>query len=119
MVFMFDVVSWHICEVTNINAHVVYNQTWFNVLADRFTLEKPLDRVRDRERVDFPELIKEGTKAAGADIDKFLSETTVWAHWGGFKKSLAGGGLFVWYWVSYGLFYGFAFLAGSTLRSGY
>ena len=49
VVFLLDVISWHICEVTNINGHVVYNQTWFNVLADRFIFEKLLDRLRDRQ----------------------------------------------------------------------
>jgi hypothetical protein len=117
VVFLLDVISWHICEVTNINGHTVYNQTWFNVLADRFVFEKLLDRLRDRQNVDFQEIIREGTKAAAADVELFLKEKTVWAEWGGFKKTLAGIGYFLWFWVSYGIFYGIAAFLGSFLRS--
>ena len=31
-IFLLDVVSWHLCEVVNVNGHLAYNQTWFNVL---------------------------------------------------------------------------------------
>jgi hypothetical protein len=119
IVFLLDVISWHICEVTNINGHLVYNQTWFNVLADRFILEKLLDRLRDRQYVDFQEITKEGTKAAAADVELFLKEKTVWAEWGGLKKTLAGIGYFLWFWISYGIFYGIAAFLGSFLRGGF
>ncbi|MGL3104910.1 hypothetical protein [Bradyrhizobium sp. BR 1432] len=71
VVFLLDIVSWHLCQVVNINGSLVYNQTWFNVLADRFIFEKLLDRFRDREHIDFQEIIKEGTKSASADVELF------------------------------------------------
>lgn len=46
-IFLLDVVSWHLCQVVNINGNLVYNQTWFNVLADRLIFEKLLGRFRD------------------------------------------------------------------------
>jgi hypothetical protein len=51
-VFLIDVASWHLCEVMNITGNLVYNQTWFNTLANRFIFEKILDRFRDRGQID-------------------------------------------------------------------
>jgi hypothetical protein len=45
-----------------------------------------------------------------------LKEKTIWAEWGGFKKTLAGIGYFLWFWISYGIFYGIAAFLGSFLR---
>ena len=96
--------------------NIVYNQTWFNVLANRFVTQKILERFRDRQHIDFESIVQEGTKAASADIAVYLKDTTVWSEWGGFKKSMAAIGLFIWYWVSYGLFYGIAGFIGTTLK---
>jgi len=115
-IFMIDVVSWHLCEVIGVHSNLVYNQTWFNVLADRFTFEKLLDRFRDRQFIDFPELVREGTQAARADIDLFLQEKTIWAGWGWFRKTLAGAGYFLWYWISYGIFYWIAAAVANILH---
>jgi hypothetical protein len=94
IVFLLDVISWHICEVTNINGHLVYNQTWFNVLADRFILEKLLDRLRDRQHVDFQEITKEGTKAAAADVSYFWRKRPFGPNGAASKKLLLGSATF-------------------------
>jgi hypothetical protein len=115
-VFLLDVASWHLCEVMNITGNIVYNQTWFNVLANRFIFQKVLERFRDREHIDFESIVKEGTKAAGEDIAVYLKDTTNWSEWGVFKKTVAGIGHFLWYWISYGIFYGIAGVIGTTLK---
>ena len=92
IVFLFDVVSWHLCQVVNINGHLVYNQTWFNTLADRFIFEKLLDRFRERQHIE-QEITQEGTKAAASDVEVYLKGHTVWAEWGWIKKTLAGIGV--------------------------
>jgi hypothetical protein len=115
-VFLLDVASWHLFEVIGLTGNIVYNQTWFNVLANRFITQKILERFRDREHIDFESIVQEGTKAAAADVSIFLKDTTVWSDWGGFKKSMAGLGLFIWYWISYGIFYGVAGTIGIALR---
>jgi hypothetical protein len=120
VVFLLDVVSWHLCEAINLNGHLVYNQTWFNTLADRFIFEKLLDRFRDRQHIDFQEITKEGTKLASADVEVYLKDNTIWAEWGWLKKTLAGAGYFLWFWISYGIFYGIAAFIGSTFgRNGF
>lgn len=115
-VFLLDVASWHLCEVIGLTGNIVYNQTWFNVLANRFITQKILEKFRDREQIDFEVIVREGTKAAGADMAVFLKESTVWAEWGGFRRTLLGVGLFLWHWISYGIFYGIAGAIGTTLR---
>ena len=115
-VFLVDVASWHLCEVMNITGNLVYNQTWFNTLANRFIFEKILDRFRDRAQIDFQLIVQEGTKAASADIAVFLKANTTWSEWGGFKRTLAGIGYFLWFWISYGIFYGIAGSIGAAIR---
>jgi hypothetical protein len=48
----------------------------------------------------------------------FLRATAFWAEWGWFKKSALGLGYFLWFWISYGIFYGIAGMAGSALEGG-
>jgi hypothetical protein len=115
-VFLLDVASWHLCEVVGLTGNLVYNQTWFNVLANRFITQKILENFRDKQHIDFETIVQEGTKAAGADVAVFLKDSTVWSEWGGFKRSLLGAGLFLWHWINYGIFYGMAGAIGSTLR---
>lgn len=115
-VFLLDVASWHLCEVMNITGNTVYNQTWFNVLANRFIFQRILERFRDRQHIDFDSIVQEGTKAAGADVAVFLKDNTIWSEWGGFKKTMAGIGYFLWYWISYGIFYGIAGAIGTALK---
>jgi hypothetical protein len=115
-VFLLDVASWHLCLVIGLTGNIVYNQTWFNVLANRFITQKVLERFRDREQIEFDSIVQEGTKAASADIAVYLKDTTVWSEWGWFKKTMASVGLFIWYWISYGIFYGAAGFLGSVLK---
>jgi hypothetical protein len=117
-VFLLDVVSWHLSQVITIIATESYNRSWLNTLSDRFILEKLLDRVRAGSQIDFEEVVKESTSAAGKDIQKFVRENASWAEWGWFRKSAAGFGYFVWFWVSYGILYGIAAIAGSFLKGG-
>jgi hypothetical protein len=42
---------------------------------------------------------------------------TVWYEWGGLRKFLLGVGHFLWYWLSYGIFYGIAGAIGTSMRS--
>jgi hypothetical protein len=115
-VFLLDVASWHLCEVVSMTGNIVYNQTWLNVLANRFITQNILEKFRDRQTIDFETIVQEGTKAAGADVAVFLKDHTMWSEWGTFKKSLAGIGLFLMHWVSYGIFYGIAGTIGTALR---
>jgi hypothetical protein len=102
-VFLLDVASWNLSQVLTISANEAYNRAWFNTLADRFIFEKLLDRFRNQEHVDFQEIVKEGTVAAREDVQLSLRDNTVWAEWRWFKKSLAGVGYYLWFWISYGI----------------
>jgi hypothetical protein len=42
-VFLLDVASWHLAQVVGLTGNIVYNQTWFNVLANRFITQKILE----------------------------------------------------------------------------
>jgi hypothetical protein len=112
------VASWHLCEVMNITGNVVYNQTWFNVLANRLITQKILEKFADRQHIDFDSIVQEGTEAARADIATYLKDNTLWSEWGTFKRSMAGAGLFLWFWISYGIFYGIAGFIGSAIKGG-
>ncbi|MGX1105442.1 hypothetical protein [Bradyrhizobium elkanii] len=118
-VFLLDVATWHLSVVVGVTGNMVYNETWFNTLANRFIFEKVLERFRNREEIEFQSIIREGTVAAKDDIELFLREKTAWSGWGTIKKTAAGIALFVWHWVSYGLFYGVAALLGNFLRNPY
>lgn len=115
-VFLLDVASWHLCEVVTMTGNIVYNQTWFNVLANRFITQGIMERFRDRQNIDFETIVQEGTKAAAADVLVFLKDNTFWSEWGSFRRGLIGLGLFLWYWISYGIFYGIAGAIGTALR---
>lgn len=121
MVFLLDVISWHLCQVVTVAAEAGYNKGWFNTLSDRIFLENLFDRVRDGSgsRLDIETLRRESAKDAVEDINKFLRENTVWSEWGWLKKALLGVGHFAWYWISYGVFYGAAAVLGSALKSSY
>ena len=115
IVFLLDVISWHLCLVMDLTGAAVYNQVWFDTLTNRFTLEKLADKVKYKQSIEVPALIKEGLDAARQDLERFVRDGTYWHEWGGFKKTMHGVGYFVWWWISYGLFYGAAaFLSGNA-----
>jgi hypothetical protein len=117
MVFLLDVVSWHLTEVVLIGGNGIYNRVWFDTLADRFILEKLFNRIKYRENVDFSELVKEGTAASKEDVERYVRDNTLWGEWSTFKKVLAGMAYFIWFWISYGIFYGIAGFLGSAIQS--
>lgn len=98
-----------------------YNQTWLNTLSDRIYFDHVLEAVRGGQgaRIDPESLRQEAAKEASNDITRYLRDETVWFEWGGFKKTAVGVGYFVWYWISYGIFYGIAGVVGSSLRGTY
>ncbi|TCU75253.1 hypothetical protein EDE08_103473 [Bradyrhizobium sp. R2.2-H] len=119
LVFLIDVVSWTVGElIVTINA-ASSNQQWHSTLTDRLIFEKLLDRFRDREHIDFSQITQEGTRAATEDVNKYMRDTTFWSEWGGFRKTLLGIGYYLWFWISYGMFYGAAGLIGSSMRGTY
>ena len=115
-VFLIDVASWHLCEAVGLAGNAVYNHVWFDTLANRFIFEKLADRLKYKQPFEVPELIKEGTTAAKEDIERFVRDGTIWAQWGGFRKTLHGIGYFLWWWISYGIFYGIAGALGQSIR---
>jgi hypothetical protein len=117
VVFLLDVVSWHLCEAVSIVGNSIYQHVWFDTLTNRFVFEKATDRVKRGQPVDVPALIKEGTAAAVEDLERFVRDGTYSAGWGGFKKTLHGIGYFLWWWISYGIFYGLAAVVGESMRS--
>jgi hypothetical protein len=54
--------------------------------------------------------------AAREDIERFARDGTIWFEWGAFKKTMAGIGCFLWFWISYGIFYGIAGVVGSSIK---
>lgn len=119
IVFLLDVASWHLSQVMFIATTQASNFQWHSTLADRFILQELLERVRMGSHIDFDEIVKAGTKDATADITQFLKDQTIWQEWGGFRRFMLGLGHFLWYWLSYGMFYGTAgFLVGSKSITG-
>ena len=116
-IFLLDVASWHLSEVVAVYTHGVYNRVWHDTLTHRFLLEYLSDRIKAKQSIDVPELIKESTVAAREDIARYLRDNTTWYEWGGFRKFLLGVGHFLWYWISYGIFYGIAGAIGTSMRS--
>lgn len=116
VVFLLDVVSWHLCEAMGLTGAAVSNEAWFDTLTNRFILEKLADRIKYKETVEIPALIKEGLKAANEDLERFVRDGTYWYGWGVFKKTLHGAAYFIWWWVSYGIFYGLAGAIGESMR---
>jgi len=116
-VFLLDVVSWHLSEVVAFYTHSVYNRVWHDTLTNRFLLEYLSDRIKAKQHIDVPALVKESTAAAKEDIARYLRDSTVWFEWGRFRKFLLGLGQFLWYWIGYGIFYGIAGAIGTSLRS--
>ncbi|MGL3109564.1 hypothetical protein [Bradyrhizobium sp. BR 1432] len=82
-------------------------------------MEKLLNRVRDRQPIEFEQISQEGTRAATEDVNTFLKDNTLWSEWGGFRKGLLGLGYYLWFWLQYDLFYGAAGWIGSSLRGPY
>jgi len=118
-IFLLDVASWHLSEVVAFYTHSVYNRVWHDTLTHRFFYEYLLDRIKAKQNIDVPELIKESTAAAKNDIARYLKDGTLWYEWGGFRKFLLGAGHFLWYWLSYGIFYGIAGAIGTSMRGGF
>lgn len=114
--FVLDVVSWNICEAISLTGGALYNHVWLDTLTNRFILEKLADRVKLGQPVEVPVLIQESRVAAKEDVEDFVRANTIWADWGGFKKTLHATGYFVWWWVSYGIFYGTAGAIGQAIR---
>lgn len=119
MVFLIDVATWYLANVATILSESVYTRSWSNTLADRFFIDHTLENVRDGIALDPESLRLISSKEAVSDVEKFLSDTTVWFHWGWFKKTLHGIGYFLWFWISYGVFYAIAGALGSMARTGY
>jgi hypothetical protein len=116
-IFLLDVASWHLSEVVAFYSHHVYNRVWHDTLTNRFFYEYLWDRLKSKQNnVDVPELVKESTVAAKEDIARYLRDNTAWYDWGGFRKFLLGAGYFIWYWVSYAIFYGLAGAIGTAMR---
>jgi hypothetical protein len=99
------------------SARTAFAIAFGDTLTHRFFYEYLLDRVKSKQNIDVPELIKESTTAANEDIARYLRDGTVWYEWGGFRKSLLGVGHFIWYCLSYGIFYGIAGAIGTSMRS--
>jgi hypothetical protein len=118
-VFLLDVTSWHIVQVLLIDGQQTRNNAWADLLANRFIFEKILERFRDRKHIEFQEMVREGTQAAAADIVIYMKDNTIWSEWGWFKRTLAGTAYFLWFWISYGIFYGIAGFLGSGAGRGY
>ncbi len=116
-VFLLDVVSWHLCELVIYVGNGVYNRVWIDTLTHRFFYEKLLDAVKFKQEIHVQDIIKESTAAAREDAGNYLTTETFWYSWGGFRKTLLGIGHFLWWWLSYGIFYGIAGALGQSLRS--
>lgn len=113
IIFVLDALSWHLCEVIMFSGNSVYNRVWHDTLSNRLAFEKLVERYRSQQQIDVGEVVKEGTASAREDIAVYLRDTVVWYDWGWFKKTLMGAGHFLWFWVSYGIFYGLAGVLGS------
>lgn len=98
------------------SGHTVYNRIWHDTLSNRLAFEKMVEHYRSQRTIDVGEIVKEGTVAAREDLATFLRDSTVWFEWGWFRKTLMGTGHFLWFWISYGIFYGLAGALGSALR---
>jgi hypothetical protein len=108
IVFAADVVSRLLGESISMVGAAVYNQVWMDTLANRFIFQKLVENIQQKQQIDPESLIKEGTIAARDDIQKFLRDEHPWSQWGKFKKTIHGIGYFLWWWLSYGVFYWFA-----------
>jgi len=117
IVFLLDVATWHLGQLMIIATGQSANTAWHSTLSNRFIFEKLLDRFRDRQHIDFQEIIREGSQSATADITQYLRDNTFWQDWGNIRKSMLGIAYFVWYWASYAIFYGIAGLVGGFLKS--
>jgi hypothetical protein len=119
LVFLIDVVSWNLGELIVTITAASSNQQWHSTLTDRLIFEKLLDRFRDRQQIDFQQITQEGTRAATEDVNTDMRDATFWSDWGGFRKTLLGIGYYLWFWISYGMFYGAAGFIGSSMRGTY
>jgi hypothetical protein len=119
LLFVIDAVSWHLSSVIVHMSNSVYNRTWLDTLTNRLAFEKFVERYRAGSQIEVNDIIQSATIAAREDVGKYLSDSTLWYAWGGFRKTLWGIGSFLWMWVSYGIFYGIAGAIGSSLRTGF
>ncbi len=107
--FLIDVASYHLLQVTVISTGSVYTRVWRDTLTNRFFYQRLFEDFRDRQHVDVEALvIKEATARSTEDIKTYIKDATFWSEWGGFRKTLMGVWSFIWPWISYGLFYGAA-----------
>lgn len=116
LVFLMDVVSWHLCQMIYLTGEGIYNRVWANTLQDRFFIDGILEDVRAGGGVNVAHQREESRRQTLDDIENFAESATIWFRWGGFRKTLLGIGHFLWFWISYALFYGCAAFVGSAFR---
>lgn len=116
LVFLIDVVSWHLCQIIYWASEGVYNRVWANTLQDRFFVDGILEDVRAGAGVNVEHQRKESMRQTREDLENFVEGATIWFRWGGFRKTLLGIGHFLWFWISYALFYGCAAFVGGAFR---
>lgn len=117
LVFLIDVATWWMFQAMTMAITSVHNSIWKYILTDRFIFRDAIGAIHSGTRFDHDAIEREALKDAIADINKSLNDNTIWNEWGAGWKALLGAGLFIWYWVRYGIFYLFAYMAGAALRS--
>lgn len=104
VVFLLDVVSWHLCQVIEMSAEGVYNRVWIDTLQDRFFIDGLLEDVRAGLGVNVAHQREESSRQTREDVERFAESATLWFRWGGFRKTLLGIAYFLWFWLSYAIF---------------